>query len=114
MNPSSVHETSNSARSSGNSGGSASYRKCETPCAKLTTPMTRASCFRDVAGATVVELTLTDLYSKLLLKGFCDKLADGDDLFDHRRVLDWIGVPFHRPAARAQRIARTLGPGKLH
>src|SRR5436190_16766003 len=114
MNPSSVHETSNSVRSSGNSGGSASCRKCETPCARLTTPMTRASRLREPTGKVIVEFTLAT-YSKLLLsKFFCYELTDGDNLLDHRRMLDRVHVPLNRPAPREQRVARTFCPRELN
>src|SRR6476660_8874006 len=114
MSPSSVHETSNSLRSSGKSGGNASCRKCETPCARLTTPMTRASRLSEPAGKARVEFTLSILLTLLLNKCFYDELADGNDLLDHGRMLDRIHVPVDRPAARAQRVARTLGPRQLH
>src|SRR5512140_597493 len=113
MNPSSVHDTSNSLRSSGKSGGSASCRKCETPCARLTTPMTRASRFSEPTGKVVEEFTLKMSCRRLLLKYFKDESADGNDLFDRRGMLDRIRMPFDGPAARAQRVARAFGPREL-
>ena len=62
----------------------------------------------------VVEFTLNNLYKLLLTKCFYDELANGDDLFDHGGMLDRVHVPFDGPAARAQRVARTLGPRQLH
>src|SRR5689334_349060 len=114
MKPSSVHDTSNSLRSSGNNGGSASCRKCDTACARLTTPMTRASRRSDCAGFAPVVFTLTVSFKLLLLQNFVYEFPDGDDLFDHRRMLDRIHVPFDIPAARAQRVSRMLGPAELH